>query len=1012
MKKLFGVFTLLLFAHLLFAQPPVTEAQARAELDRMGLEEDEVRKRLLTRGINIDNIDPNNPSQLLEVESALQEVIAEIEAEKAGGNVTAPPPAPPANPNPQPVKEQVIVDSTDAALEEIIDSDQEQELAEELIEKYQETLPPSIIYGQDIFRDKSIKIYRQAEDIKPPDSYVLGVGDIIAVSIWGVSQEGGVYEINKSGFIKPAQMPRIYLKGIPLGKAKDLLRNRFSNFYRFQPEEFEVAVNYSRTITVNIVGEVINYGSYTFPAINTAFNALVAAGGPSDIGSVRNIQLIRAGAQPKRIDVYEYLLNPAVENKYYLQENDYIHIPIAERLVSISGAVKKPFKFELTKGEELKKLIEFAGGFSVNAYKGNLQVKRIINDTEMIIDVDYRDLENGNNDFLLLDGDEITVKAIAKPYQNYIEISGAVEFEGRFELTDGMRLTDLLNKAILMEEAKRDFAFIQRANVDGTVRYEKVDLAVALSNTDNTANIALQPRDRLIVYTQQDFVDAADFSVTGSVRKPFKLPYSVGKEIKINDAILLAGGLMPSATTFGYIIRRDPNNMKDIEVIRVDIQGALNNPASPANLVIQPFDELKIFSIDDLTDDAIINVKGAVRNPFQIAFAKNLTLTNAIAIAGGLKPNATTFGYVSRIDPTNSKKKSILRVDIALAFDNPDSEANIVFQPNDELVVYSTETFIDEANISVTGAVRSAGSFPFAENFTLKDILTMAGGLKIEAARSRIEVFRKIYTPDKPVETIVATLEVNEDLNVISGGEQFDLAPFDLVVVRTVPEFEIENVVEIMGEVKYPGPYPLMNTNERLMSIIDRSGGLTDKAFPGGATLFRSKDGVGYIVVELDRVLKNKNARSNFILKAGDVIEIPQKKDLVSIEGATKANELYPEKILGGGKINVAYHKGKNAKWYVDHYAAGVGEEGQRKRISVIHPNGEIEKTKNFLLFKAYPKVRKGSIVSVGAKPPKPEKEKEESDKEKVDWGRSLADGIAQATAVLSLILLVQQVNK
>jgi protein involved in polysaccharide export with SLBB domain len=1009
MKRLFGVITLLLFAHILFAQPPVTEQQARAELDRRGVDESQVREKLLVRGIDIDKVDQKDPVRLLEVQKAIEEVLAEIESEKAGA---APATLPPPNPDPQPVPEQIIVDSTEAAIQEIKTLDVSEDVSEKFIEEYQETLPPSVIYGQHIFRDKSIALYRQSEDIKPPDSYVLGAGDIIAVSIWGISQEGAVYEINKSGFISPSGMPRIYLKGVSYGKAKDLLRNRFSSYYRFRPEEFELTINYSRTITVNIVGEAINYGSFTFPAINTAFNALVAAGGPSDIGSVRNIQLIRAGEQPKRIDIYEYLLDPSIQKDYYLQENDFISIPIAERLVTISGAVKRPYTFELARGEELKKLIAFAGGFKDNAYKGKIQIKRFINDEEILIDVDFRTLENTASDFQLFGSDVVTVQEIAKPYKNYIEISGSVEFPGRFELTPEMKISNLIGKAILLEEARKDVAFIQRSNIDGTARYEKVDLAAIITDISSAANLVLQPKDKLIIYTQKQFVDNADFSVTGSVRAPFKLPYSVGKEVKIDDAILLAGGLLPDATSFGYIIRTDPKNKKNREVLRVDIQKAIEDPSSVENIVLQPFDELRIYSLEALTDVGTISVNGAVREPLEISYVKNLTIKNIITLAGGLEPNATSFGYVTRRDLTNNEKRSILRVDIQKAFENPDSAENIILEPYDVLTIYSTETFTEDSEISVRGAVREPGTFPFASNFTLKDILTMSGGLKIEASTSRIEVFRTVFTKNQPVETVVATLEVDDELNIVSNGGNFELAPFDLIVVRRIPEFEVQQIVTINGEIKYPGTYPLINDNERLSSIIQRSGGITNEAFLEGATLYREEDNTGYIIVELDDVLKDKKTKNDFILKAGDQIEIPKQKNLVTIGGATKVNELYPEKIVAGGKINVAYRKNKNAKWYVDHYAAGVADNGQKKRITVEHPNGKIERTKNFLFFKTYPSVREGSIVTVGIKPSKKPKEEGGEPREKVDWGRTLADGLAQATAVLSLILLVQQVNK
>ena len=201
-----------------------------------------------------------------------------------------------------------------------------------------------------------------------------------------------------------------------------------------------------------------------------------------------------------------------------------------------------------------------------------------------------------------------------------------------------------------------------------------------------------------------------------------------------------------------------------------------------------------------------------------------------------------------------------------------------------------------------------------------------------------------------------------------------------------------------------------MCIRDRLLSIVKRAGGVTMEAFPEGATLYREEEGIGFVVLRLDEVLKNEKDVHNFILKKGDVINIPKQKDLVIITGATRARELYPEEILKAGKFNVAFNSGKRAKWYVDEYAAGVGKKGRSKLITVEHPNGKIEKTKNFLLFKVHPKVRRGSIVKVGSKQ---ENNIDEAVKarEPIDWGKVLADSVAQATAILSLILLLERVN-
>lgn len=1023
MKRLIGVLLLLVCFLTTITAQPITESQAREELDKLGLEEDEVKERLLARGIDIDNINPDNPAEVLAIESALQEVIAELQAEKAAagdantGGSTPPSSAPstttefPADtipPTPPVVKIQK--DKTQETIDAIKEADQEAEVIEELVDA-QNILPPSEIFGQHIFRNKGIKLYRQSEDIKPPASYVLGVGDIIAVSIWGQSQEGGVYEINKAGYIKPTSLPRIYLKGISFGKAKELLMQRFSQYYSFRPEEFELTINYSRTITINISGEAANYGSFTIPAINTAFNALVAAGGPTDIGSVRNIRLIRSGEQARTVDVYKFLLNPSVSANFYLQENDFIHIPVAERLVGISGAINRSFRYELTQGENLNALIDFAGGFRNDAYLGNLQIKRIINDEQIIIDVDYNELKKQGTDFQLLPGDNVTVKTLSRPYERYTQIEGAVELPGKYAYTEGMRISDLIQKGQLREGARKDIAFMQRYNVDGTARYVRINIEEILNNLTSPANVVLQPKDKIIVYSELQFTQQATFSISGAVRDPVKLPYDSGKEIRVGDALILAGGTLPQVAQYGYIKRTNPLNRKEKSYIRVDIQEVLRNPNSAQNIVFEPFDQLTVYSEESFFDGTTVSISGAVREAGEYEYDNGLRVSDLLYFSKGLNPEATSFAYLARRDPSTNLQTDYIRLDLnAIAID-PQSAANITLEPFDAITVFSKTTYTDETSIKVDGAVRNPSEFPYAEVFTLKDALTLAGGLKLEASKSRIDVFRIEIIDNKATQTIAATMEVDENLNPRSGGA-FQLEPFDLIVVRKVPEFEFQKTVSIEGEVKYPGPYSLIADNERLLDVIQRAGGLTLEAFPEGATLYRPDGGVGYIIVDLEKVLTNKKDRTNFILRKGDVIQIPKQKDLVTIKGATRAIELYPDKVLEGGKINVAYRKGKSAKWYVDKYAAGVGENGKRKLITVEHANGEIERTKNFLFFRNYPSVREGSVVTVGTKPPKPKKEKEEGEKEKVNWGKTIADSLAQATAVLSLILLVQQVSK
>ena len=890
MKKLLSIIILIAVSlSCTYSQTiPIDEDRIRRELESRGLEEEEVREKLLEKGVDIDNIDPTNLSEIRNLESVIEEAINELTEEKRAlkekedrrktyetlnkefndGNILESRRDTINNPelNQAQNEELKIKAKAQDEAKEIQEMLEKGLTIEEAIEvqlkKQKEERPKAAIYGQHIYRDKSVN-FNFSDSNRPPDSYILGIGDQINVSIWGRSQEDADFEINPDGYIKPFKMPRISLKGISFGAAKKILLKRFDEYYNFRPEEFNVSLKKTRNITVNIVGEVFEYGSFTLPASNTAFNALVPSGGPTDIGSVRRIKLIRQGQAPKILDIYKFLKDPSAQDEFFLQDNDYIHVPVAEKLVTIKGSIKRPFTYELLDNENLKKLIEYAGGLNEDAYQSNIQIKRFENDEEIILDIDLRKLSTAGGDFNLKGGDEIVIGKIPTPYKNFAEISGAVELPGKYEIRNGMKIRDLLLKGVPSDDARKDIAYLKRENADQSTQYIKINIDEAISNPGSESNITLKAKDNLVVYSQTIFVDKDSISIVGAVRFPGNHPFDPSGGIKINDALLLAGGLRKDATEFAYILRTNPKNTKQKEYVRIDL------------------DEIQ---------------------------------------------------------------------------NNPNSSNNITLEPLDSLVVYSTLTYLDESTVKISGAVRNPGEYQYDESLTLQDVITLAGGLKLEAATSRIDIFRVVIEENQPTKTAVATISVDKDLNFkTTDDEQFKLSPFDLIYVRNVPEFEFQRTINLTGEVKFPGPYALVDKNERLWSVIERAGGLTSEAFLEGATLYRAKEGVGFVVMNLSEVAKNKKSKHNYILKEGDLIEIPKNKDLVAIRGQTKAKEIYPDKILRTGKINVAYHKGKSAKWYVDKYAAGIGKDGRRKLITVEHPNGQIERTKDYLIFKKYP---------------------------------------------------------
>ncbi len=903
---------------------PAIQAQAKAELQRRGVDEAAVRAKLSERGIDIDNV---STEQLPTLQSTIEAVIKEVEAEKAGNNTNASNPtnvtdAPPSVAPPESTTQPVVgqKNASQVTIEDALDIKEkvnegvsiEEALSENVSAEKQKQLPPAKIYGQHLFRDKSLSVFRTTNEVKPPDTYILSTGDIITISVFGASQFDSQFEINKEGTIQPTGMPKMFLKGVTLGQAKELLRNRFQQFYRFAPEQFAVSLKTARTISINIFGETNNYGSFTLSAINTAFNALVAAGGPSDIGTVRMIKVIR-GKQTKILDVYAFMNNPSIQYDFFLEDNDVIYVPVSERVVGISGAIRRPFKFELIPGENLTQLIQYAGGLTPNAYQEVIQVRRYINDIQVLIDVNLKNLLQTKEDFTLLGGDEVIVRAIASAIENTAGIDGYVELPGNYALSETPRVSDLIKKGVLKRGARTDMAFLLRKKVDGTSQLIQLNISQLLANAGSKDDIVLEPFDRISVYPQSRYVDINNISVTGAVRSPLKqYPFSLDSAITIDRAILLSGGLKADANGQGYIIRTNPNNIKIKDYIPVNIGSAVGNPKSKDNIILQPLDELNVFS--------------------------------------------------------------------AL-------------------------TYTDAADVNLVGAVRSPGKFRYSPTLTLKDAILLAGGMKMEAATNRIDVYRVQFNNNEPTRTLAISVEIDRNYNILGEGTTFVIQPFDEIVVRSVPDFELQQFIELNGEVKYPGRYALTSENETLSNLITRAGGISTEADTKATTLFRSANAKGFVVTRLDQALQSPRSTEDHVLKAGDIINVPKREDLVTIRGLnTELSEILRSKFTQNNQISVAYNSGKRAKWYVNEYTGGFSKNANRRKVTVEQPNGKINRTRHFLGINIFPKVAKGSIVYVPAKPPKSEKAKKEG-KPGIDWDKKFTQILAFTSVVVSGLL-------
>ena len=767
------------------------------------------------------------------------------------------------------------------------------------------------IYGHSIFTDQSLEVFTTTDAARAPDTYVLGSEDQIRITIFGTSQADLLLEISPEGYVQPTGMPRIFLKGLTIRQARQVLRERLTPFYTFKQEEFAVTIKVARTINVNIFGEVHARGGFNVSALNSAFNALTAAGGPTEIGTVRRIELIRSNER-KIIDVYQFMSNPSVLSQFDLRHNDIIFVPVAEKIVEIRGAVKRPMRYELTGNEGLFELIGYAGGINYDTAPDFVQVQRVVNGEPVLLEWSLSDVLGKKEIVQLMDGDIIGVREIGRRLERFVTIQGSLIYPGRYNLDQSPTLFSLLERAELRPQAKTDLIFIERVQDDETVSIIPVELDILMKYS---RDFSLQKRDNIIVFDQERYRSVASLRVSGNVRNPVERFLRFDERITIANALQFAGGLRPTAAETAFVFRRNLFNTDLVEHIRVDIV----------------------------------------------------------------------------------------------------HDAGFELKPGDELRIYDQSSYSDIGEISVRGAINNNIDTKFDANLTVSDLLTMAGGFTRGAQLSRVDVFRLDFTFSQGTTYDVITLTADSTLTIVDAPENFRLQPFDRIIVRRIPEFNIGVSVDLNGEVRFPGNYLLTSRQTRISDIIREAGGLTIKADPRNAIIMRSFNNIGPIAVNLQRALRNPGSNKyDPIIFEDDVIIVPIESNTVTIlVNATRIGELQEfgvvdpnPSIRSLNRINVVYQGSKSAKWYIRNFTGGFAEDADRWSVTVTKPNGEIAGTgRSLLFFRNYPSVEPGSTIALRMSPPDPP----EVEKPVVNWDQVQARSLQALTTLLTILIIIDR---
>ena len=420
------------------------------------------------------------------------------------------------------------------------------------------------------------------------------------------------------------------------------------------------------------------------------------------------------------------------------------------------------------------------------------------------------------------------------------------------------------------------------------------------------------------------------------------------------------------------------------------------------NLVAR--DRVRILNQATYRDVDSISVAGYVRIPFQKAFSINdrITVKQAINMAGGLKTSVYPVAYIFRHNLFNRDEVQYIRIELSQA-------DHIELQAGDQLNIYDNTTYTNVGEVRAYGAVKNPRRYTYDPSLTIRDVLTNSGGFTLGAALNRVEIFRTILSPTEKAKLSMITLEVDSNYQVVRP-QNFNLQPFDQVVVRLTPEFTLGRTIEINGQVMYPGAYALKSKQVQLSEVIKMAGGLLNDADPIGSGLFRTYHNRGNISMNIKQAMLHAgNLQADPILFEGDVININRLENTVSIRGVGTRMAQYSIFSDSTEIKNVIYQGNKSAGWYIRNYAGGFEKRADRNSVTVNLPNDQMVSTKRFLfIFRNYPTAKSGSMITLQMKPPKEIR----PEGQKTDWDSALSRTTQSLTAALTLYLLIQQLAK
>jgi protein involved in polysaccharide export with SLBB domain len=746
-------------------------------------------------------------------------------------------------------------------------------------------------FGSEVFENGTRDPQYIPMDLPVGPDYVVGPGDGLSIDLWGGVSQRFFRTVDREGRVSLPEAGPVLVSGRNLADVQQDLQRILRT--EFRDVSAEVSLARLRTIRIYEVGDVANPGAYDISSLSTPLNALFAAGGPTPKGSLRIVKHYRGNQLVQVVDLYDLLLHGVKSDMARLDNGDTVLVPPIGPQVTVEGMVRRPAIYELKDEKSLAAVLELSGGLLPTAALRHIEVQRLVaHDKQTMLGLDIPEIGDSAEvtkkleAFQIQDGDRIRIFPIASYNQDAIYLDGHVIRPGRYSYRENMRVTDVIaSYKDLLPEPAANYAEIIRLNPpDFHPTVESFDLADTFANPAQAP--VLHPMDTVRIFSRFDFENPPVVSVWGDVRAPGT--YRTSGQIRLGDAIHLAGGLTPDAQKEdAQVFRYLPDGK--FKIFSVNLSEALSGDPTE-NIVLQPRDRLLIHRNPDTVEPATVYIQGEVARPGRYPLTTNMTIAALIQVGGGLKPSAdTNTADLTHFQYANQSSLTAQHESISLSSAlSKGPEAAITIHNGDVLTVRQLPGWNDlGASISVKGEVRNPGTYGIRPGEKLSSILERAGG----------------FQPDSyPYGAVLRRVQVRE----------LEVRDQDQMILRVKDE----------------------QSNLQLLPETDpdkkRAKDLALQQWQTALEQLSSNPPTGRVAIRISADIHQwQNTIADVDVRAGDSIEIPKKPSYVMVTG-----QVY-------NPTAVSYRPGKSAQWYLGQ-SGGPTQLANKKAIFVIRADGSV----------------------------------------------------------------------